>query len=118
MKAKTYLSVGFLVTVILCLSACSNGYRYLPQSLAPRAYYVEDQVYTIQTIDDIAANKPVYIELGTRDGKKESGSLLRITSREIVYFDKTKQKTTTPSAGNRGKARSIAKEDILFLKVW
>ena len=118
MKAKFNLTVLFAMAAVICLSACSGGYRYLPHTLAPRSYFVEDQVFTIQTVDDITSNKPVYIEFGTRDGKRESGSLLRITSHDIVYYDRSKDKAAVVGAGMRGKAKRIAKEEILFLKVW
>jgi len=118
MKTKFKSTIFLVAVTILCLSACSGGYRYQPQTLSPRAYFVEEQVQSIRTTDDIAANKPVYIEFGTREGERASGSLLRITSHDVVYFDKSKQKSAVPGAGARGKAKKISKEKILFLKVW
>jgi hypothetical protein len=88
---------------------CSNASRtleYSSPSPDPGVVYVAEQVYGL---DDWARapDSRSYASITTRGGEPQEGRLVRINSSSVVMAE-----------GRNGPERTVAKDDILFMRVW
>jgi hypothetical protein len=118
MKIKIFTMISILVTSVL-INACSHRvYRVTKQSTVPRAYFVDDQLSIIRTNNDIPLDKPVFIELGTRDGHLDSGNLIRITETDITYVYAYSIEGAPEGRRKILKVKTVPKDDVLFISLW
>ena len=108
-----------ILVISVSINACSHRlYKVARQSTVPRAYFVDDQLSIIRTNNDIPLDKPVFIELGTRDGHLDSGNLIRITETDITYAYAYSIEEAPEGRRKILKLKTVPKDDVLFISLW
>lgn len=120
MKLDKY-AVLWLCAYLLFNMACAKplyDHRYYPEETFAKMVYVGNEVQRLKTEVLIPNEKLVYVEVRTKQGKLETGKLIRITEWDLYisrrfYFAKTSDGTSKVD-----DIIAIPKGEILILKVW
>jgi hypothetical protein len=84
----------------------------------PKMVYVEDQVNTLRTRGILAGDEQIYVEITKKDGTYTSGDLVRINEKDLVMSRGFHTPAENDSISTMASPISIAKDDILILKVY
>ncbi|HOT98217.1 MAG TPA: hypothetical protein PLN61_06420 [bacterium] len=106
----------FLVTIGALLLCCAAPlHRYTTPTSMPSLVLIEDQIYDLRNNLPMPASRA---EVHLRDGRKISGKFLAFDGAQIEispgYEFKTIEGNTTPV----DRRVTLAKQDILILKIW
>ncbi len=107
----------------LALSCSRPVYRYeytpyYPVYDIPRKVYVEDHVNPLYTDGAIPESSMTFVEVRTREGRRERGKLLQITMENLIMSDGYRYADPDDATSIIENEIIIPKSDILILKVW
>ncbi len=120
MKRDKHVILWFCACLLFNMACAKKLYlhRFYPDETFAKMVYVGDEVQRLKTEVLIPNEKLVYVEVRTKQGKLETGKLIRATEWDLYigrrfHFAKA----------NDGKSKIdhiivIPKGEILILKVW
>jgi hypothetical protein len=118
MKREISIGITILVISLLTLSCGKTYTRYMPDTDLPRMVYMENDVQNLETVGGRLNDKPVYVEVTTRKGERDTGKLMRIDEDDLVislgyYYSREGESVVKVDV-----EKLIPKGEILILKIF
>jgi len=114
---------GIYVLTLFISASCSSKiktYKSMTGAGAgtPKKTYVEDQVLNLQTSGNLPKAKQFFVEITDKEGQTENGKLINISEADILIETGYRYTTIQDSVSRTVARKTIAKQDILIMKVW